>query len=59
MQEAKIVKTILKYLKKLEGCFCWKEHSGMYGTTGIPDIICCYLGRFFGFEVKSETGQAT
>lgn len=50
--ESKIVKDILAYLRKLEGCFAWKEHGGMYGTAGIPDIICCYKGRFIGIEVK-------
>lgn len=59
MKEADIVKAILKYLKTVDGCFFWKEHGGMYGTAGIPDIICCYRGRFFGFEVKTEKGQPT
>ena len=36
-----------------------KEHGGMYGTAGIPDIICCYRGRFYGFEVKTEDGEPT
>ena len=31
----------------------------MYGTAGIPDIIACIDGRFFGFEVKTETGKPT
>lgn len=31
----------------------------MYGTAGIPDIICCMDGRFFAFEVKNENGKAT
>ena len=31
----------------------------MYGTAGIPDIICCYKGKFISFEVKTETGQPT
>ena len=31
----------------------------MYGTAGIPDVICCYRGRFYGFEVKTETGEPT
>jgi VRR-NUC domain protein len=39
------------------GSFAWKEHGGMYGTAGIPDVICCYRGRFYGFEVKTETGE--
>ncbi len=31
----------------------------MYGTAGIPDIICCYRGKFVAFEVKTETGKTT
>lgn len=31
----------------------------MYGTAGIPDIIACIGGRFFAFEVKTETGRLT
>lgn len=31
----------------------------MYGTAGIPDIICCYRGHFYGFEVKTEVGRPT
>lgn len=59
MKEADIVKAILKYLRTAPGCFCWKEHGGMYGTAGIPDIIACIEGRFFGFEVKTEDGKTT
>ena len=59
MKESDIVKSIIRYLKSLTGCFCWKEHGGMYGTAGIPDIICCYKGRFYGFEVKTEDGKPT
>jgi hypothetical protein len=29
----------------------------MYGTAGIPDIICCYKGRFLGLEGKTPTGK--
>jgi hypothetical protein len=59
MKEADIVKAIMNYLKTVPGCFCWKEHGGMYGTAGIPDIIACINGRFFGFEVKTEGGKPT
>ena len=59
MLEKDIVESILKYLKTVPNCFSWKEHGGMYGTAGIPDIICCYCGRFFAFEVKTETGKLT
>lgn len=57
--EKDIVKAIMAYLKTVPRCFCWKEHGGMYGTAGIPDIIACVDGRFYGFEVKSEKGTAT
>lgn len=59
MAEKAITTAILKYLKTVPECFFWKEHGGMYGTAGIPDIICCYKGLFIGFEVKSETGRLT
>ena len=59
MREADIVRAILTHLRSLDGCFCWKEHGGPYGTNGIPDIICCYHGRFVAFEVKTDTGKPT
>lgn len=59
LKESVIVRKILQYLKTIPACFAWKEHGGMYGTAGIPDIICCMDGRFFAFEVKNESGKAT
>ena len=31
----------------------------LYGTAGIPDIIACINGHFYGFEVKTENGKPT
>ena len=59
MTERDIVDAILRLLKKTPGCFAWKEHGGMYGTAGIPDIIACIGGRFVAFEVKTPTGKLT
>ena len=59
MKENDIVRAILKYLKTVSGCFAWKEHGGMYGTAGIPDIIACIKGRFYAFEVKTPVGKTT
>lgn len=59
IRESVIVRRIMEYLKTLPECFSWKEHGGMYGTAGIPDIICCIGGRFFAFEVKNATGTPT
>ena len=57
--EKDITNKILKYLKTLDKCYCFKEHGGSYGSAGIPDIICCYRGRFVAFEVKTEKGKTT
>lgn len=52
MKESELIKKISDYLKRVPDLFFWKEHGGMYGTAGIPDIIICYRGRFIGLECK-------
>ena len=59
MLEKYITDKILKYLRSLTGCYCFKEHGGSYGNSGIPDIICCYRGRYAAFEVKTAKGRTT
>ena len=60
MLERDIVADIKKYIKSLGGdIFFWKEHGGPYGTSGVPDIICCYKGRFLGMECKLPGGRLT
>ncbi|MDL2317712.1 VRR-NUC domain-containing protein [Eubacteriales bacterium OttesenSCG-928-A19] len=59
MLEKDIVNAIMRYLKSVPGCFAHKEHGGMYGTAGLPDIICCYRGMYVAFEVKTEKGRLT
>ena len=59
MLEKDITAAIMRTLKMVPRCFAWKEHGGMYGTAGIPDVICCLDGRFFAFEVKTAEGRVT
>ena len=60
MLERDVVAAIKKYLDTLGGdIFFWKEHGGPYGTSGIPDIICCYKGHFLGLEAKRPGGKLT
>jgi len=59
VSEKEIVAKILRYLKTVPKCFAWKEHGGIYGTAGIPDIIACIGGRFYAFEVKTPVGKTT
>ncbi|MBP3200170.1 MAG: VRR-NUC domain-containing protein [Lachnospiraceae bacterium] len=59
MKEKTIENKIKTYLKTIDGLYFFKEHGGLYGTAGVPDIICCYKGLFIAFEVKAESGKAT
>ena len=60
MLERDIVVAIKRYLLTLgDVVFFWKERGGPYGCTGIPDIICCYKGRFIGLECKLPSGRLT
>ena len=59
MLEKDITAAIQRYLKTVPHCFFWKEHGSQYGTAGLPDIICCYRGRFVAFEVKAPSGRPT
>ena len=60
MLERDVVAAIKRYLASLgNDVFFWKEHGGPYGTSGVPDIICCYKGRFIGMECKLPGGRLT
>ena len=60
MLEKDIIAAIRQYLATLgEDVFFWKEHGGPYGASGVPDIICCYRGRFLGLEAKLPGGRLT
>lgn len=60
MLEREIVAAIKRYLLTLgDAVFFWKEHGGPYGCAGIPDVICCYKGRFIGLECKLPGGRLT
>ena len=60
MLERDIVAAVKRYLASLgSDVFFWKEHGGPYGVSGVPDIICCYKGRFLGLEAKLPGGRLT
>ena len=37
---------------RAEGAFVFKVWGSEYMMAGLPDLIGCYKGKFFGFEVK-------
>lgn len=54
--EARIGQKIRKYLEDDLGAFVFKVHGGPQMMAGLPDLICCYRGHFWGIEVK-QPGQ--
>ena len=50
-RESRLSRDIQAALRR-EGAWCFKVHGSEFMPAGIPDIIGCYKGRFFGFETK-------
>lgn len=50
-KESRRSRDILTLLRQ-HGCFCFKVWGSERMMAGLPDIIGCYRGRFFAFEVK-------
>jgi Holliday junction resolvase len=56
--ESKVKKQVVEVLKR-EGVYYFYPVTGGFGRSGIPDIICCLNGRFFGIECKAGTNKPT
>jgi hypothetical protein len=56
--EKKVKVKICKILDKM-GAYRFYASTGGYGSSGIPDIIACYQGRFIGIEAKANGGKPT
>lgn len=52
MNEAQITKKSVEALRK-RGAFAVKIHGGPNQPAGLPDIVGCFKGRFFGIEMKA------
>lgn len=33
--------------------------GGYFTRKGVPDLLCCYRGRFLAIEVKAENGKVS
>jgi len=49
---------VTKHLKDL-GAYYFYPVTGGYGKSGVPDIIGCYAGLFFGIECKAGGNKPT
>jgi len=56
--EAKIKKVVVQQLKNM-GAYYFYPVTGGYGGSGVPDIVGCYNGRFFGIECKAGNNKPT
>ena len=56
--EAKVKKNVVKQLK-LMGAYYFYPVTGGYGRSGVPDIVGCYSGNFFGIECKAGSNKPT
>jgi Holliday junction resolvase len=52
-KESKLSSVIRRRLRN-QGCFVFKVWGSDYMMAGLPDLIGCYKGYFFGLEVKRE-----
>ena len=57
-REAAITKSILGWLNTLAGCYARKVAGGFF-SSGWPDVVGCYGGRFFAIEVKQPGCEPT
>jgi len=56
--EAKVKKVVVRQLKLL-GAYYFYPVTGGYGMSGVPDIVGCYKGTFFGIECKAGSNKPT
>lgn len=56
MSEKVLVEKILRSVRAAHPTvFCWKTHDMFH--AGIPDVVGCLGGVFFGMEVKIKGGR--
>lgn len=56
--EVKVKRKVTVQLKQM-GCYYFFPATGGYGRSGVPDIVGCYNGRFFGIECKAGKNKPT
>ena len=56
--EGKVKKKVTDILKK-HGVYYFFPATGGYGRSGVPDIVCCFHGRFLAIECKANGNNPT
>jgi Holliday junction resolvase len=56
--EKKVKREVVALLKGMEAYYFFPATGG-YGASGVPDIVGCHKGLFFGIECKAGTNKPT
>ena len=56
--EVKVKKVVVKHLNSV-GAYYFYPVTGGFGASGVPDIVGCYKGKFFGIECKANGNKPT
>ena len=56
--EKKVKRKVMEQLKVMKAYTVTPMTSG-FGNSGVPDVLCCYEGRFIGIECKANGGKPT
>lgn len=57
MDEAEVVRRMMKRLNAIPGVYCLRTHGGAFQQKGTPDIIGSAHGRFFAIEAKRSARE--
>ena len=56
--EVKVKKVVVKHLNSVDAYYFYPVTGG-FGASGVPDIVGCYKGKFFGIECKANGNKPT
>ncbi|USH44782.1 holliday junction resolvase [Microbacterium phage Juanyo] len=57
MDEAEVVRRMLKRLNAMPGVYALRTHGGSFQQKGTPDILGCAHGHFFAIEAKRSAKE--
>lgn len=58
--EGKVKEKVKRLLKQYDPkLYYFMPRGTTYGTSGVPDFIGCFEGRFFGIETKAGSNKPT
>lgn len=53
------IKDAAKKILTTSGAYFFMPAMGLYGRSGVPDIVACHKGNFLGIECKAGKGKTT